>query len=122
MRSATRATLVVRCTISVFAATALSSSSACQKCKDEPDAYDYPITPEQFRPGSVAAGNATSYAQWRDELASEPCAQACGQLIAAYPITVTSCSTSQPDGGSSPLVIQCAWTVHACDPNPGCSG
>jgi hypothetical protein len=117
-----RVALVLRPALVTLAATFLGGSPACEKCKDEPQAYDFLITPDQFRPESASAGNATSYQEWHDELKAQPCAHACGQLVGQNPITVTSCSSLNADSGTTPLTIRCAWILHACDPNPGCSG
>jgi hypothetical protein len=120
MSPAPRASLLVWLALFVSASLLLGGSPACETCKDEPQVFDFAITPDQFHAGSVPAGDATSYEQWRDALAADPCQKSCNQLINQNPITVTACTTSSP--GSSPLVIHCAWTLHACDQNPGCSG
>ena len=119
---------VLRGSISVVLASIIfGGSPACEKCRDAPGMGSYGISPERFRPGSVAAGKATTYQEWYDEMAALPCADACNRLVGLDPITVTSCTTSksdasQSDAGPPILSVRCEWILHACDANPGCSG
>lgn len=105
-----------------LASVVLGGSPACEKCEDRPGMGGFSITAENFRAGSVAAGNATTYAEWLTDMSRLSCEDACDRLVSVSPITVTSCSTARPDGGSEPLGFLCEWVHHSCDSNPGCTG
>jgi hypothetical protein len=124
------ATVLALAIASVF----FGGSPACEKCEDRPGMGGYSITPETFRVGSVAAGNAATYAEWLDEMSKLSCEAACDRLVGVEPITLTSCSSSKsvdasksddaapPDAGSGSLWFRCEWVHHSCDKNPGCGG